>query len=366
MNVASPPKRPLPLPQRAFEWAAAVFDRIIPLRRLRPLQRLPSIKLKLTAVILAAIAVTIAASTVAYWLDLKPRFAVAASVIVALALVQVLARGITSPLRAMTAATEALAANDLTYRVPVHGHDELATLGYAFNNMAERIEALETERNEVLANISHDLRTPVAVMQASIENMIDGVSNTGRSELTVMLAQTKRLGTMVSQLTELAKLEAGLAPSALETFAVHGVLVEVVAEAEQRQPKPQIKLVSHDDGVMVRGSATNLHRVLANVVDNGLRHNQENQPLELTSTASNSVVTVEVRDHGHGVAPADLERMFDRFRRLESSRSPASGGSGLGLAIATRLIHEMAGTIRASNHPKGGLAVTITVPIAPA
>jgi signal transduction histidine kinase len=147
----------------------------LPFRQLRPLQRIPSLKVKLSILIVAAVGVTIAAGTVGFWLNVRPRFSVAAAVLLALAMVQILARGITTPVREMADAADRMAGGHYDQQVSADGADEIGQLARSFNLMAAHIAELEQQHRDLIANVSHELRTPLAVLQGSLENLIDGV-----------------------------------------------------------------------------------------------------------------------------------------------------------------------------------------------
>ncbi|MGL5829910.1 MAG: histidine kinase dimerization/phospho-acceptor domain-containing protein, partial [Angustibacter sp.] len=181
-------------------------------RDLRPLDPLHPIKIKLGVLVGA----TCAATAILVWLglhnDLATRYTLPLAVLLSLGVTQILARGMTSPLRDMTFAAQAMARGDYSRRVAASSNDEVGQLAAAFNRMAEDLADADRQRSELVANVSHELRTPVSALRAVLENLVDGVTTADDESLRVALAQTERLGDLVSQLLDLSRIEAGAVP----------------------------------------------------------------------------------------------------------------------------------------------------------
>ncbi len=165
-----------------------------------PLSRLSSIKLKLSIVIVAAVIVTLGVNEIGLALNFRAGFRAGVAAVLALAMVQLLARGMTSPLRSMERAATAMASGDLSVRVTSHSSDEVGRLAAAFNNMADELTEVDRQRRELVANVSHELRTPISALRATLENVVDGVVEPEPTLLRTMLAQTERLQRLVTQL----------------------------------------------------------------------------------------------------------------------------------------------------------------------
>src|SRR4029077_1053520 len=163
----------------------------------RPLDPVPSLKVKLSIVILAAVAVTVIVFFIGIKVGIWPSIAGVLAGLVALAVVWVLARGITSPLREMVEATEAMARGDFSNRITATSHDEVGTLARSFNKMAAELAETDRQRRDLVANVSHELRTPITALQAVLENIVDGVAPPDPETLRTMLAQVERLGRLV-------------------------------------------------------------------------------------------------------------------------------------------------------------------------
>ena len=196
----------------------------------RPLDPIRSIKLKIGTLVIASVGGAMAYFT--YWFGRPPPVTILTAMLLALTVTQILAHGMTSPLRAMTAAARAMARGDYTRRVPTSSRDEVGALAVAFNQMAADLEAADRQRRELIANVSHELRTPISALQAVLENLVDGVSQPDPATLRTALNQTERLGRLVTELLDLSRIDAGVLQLDQERFAVADLLADVVAEAE--------------------------------------------------------------------------------------------------------------------------------------
>ena len=188
-------------------------------RRETPLDFLPSIKLKLGAIIVGAVGVAVVVISLGVKLRVWPYLTVALAGLLALAMVQLLARGIVSPLREMSVAAGAMARGDYDRRVTATSRDEVGDLARAFNAMAAELAEVDRVRRDLVANVSHELRTPITALRAGLENLVDGVEPTDPATLRTMLDQVERLGRLVTQLLDLSKLESGAVPLNRQRFA---------------------------------------------------------------------------------------------------------------------------------------------------
>ncbi len=339
-----------------------LFDRALPFGSARPLDRIQSIKLKLSILILAGIGITMTSLTVSFWLNVRTRYGLVISVVVALALVQILARGITSPLREMSKAADAMADGDLDQLVRVTGNDEVGQLAQSFNGMAVRIAELERQRRDMIANVSHELRTPIAVIQGNLENLVDGIEDNDEATVAAMLRQTNRLARLVDQLMDLSRLEAGASPMQVRAMDLIAVTQQAVQEARMRDPEPPIS-VTTPGSLPMEGDPERLHQVLTNLLDNAIRFHRGSHPIEVTITAAGEGATILVEDSGPGIPPDELDRIFERFHRADPDRSTARGGSGLGLAICHGIVDLHRGSISAANRINGGAMISVHLPV---
>ena len=334
---------------------------------MRPLDRLPSIKLKLGVVIVAAVAVTVLIMLIGAKLDwpLLPRGVIAGAV--SLLMVHFLARGMTSPLREMADAATDMARGDLGRSVTATSRDEVGDLARAFNTMAAELAEVDRMRRDLVANVSHELRTPISALQAVLENLIDGVEEPDPETLSTMLVQVERLGRLVTQLLDLSRLESGTAPLQPRVFNVKSALEQAAREYEvnARQSKgPTVKLSVRvsPPGLQATGDPERLHQVVMNLVENAARHSPDGGSVQLIGRGESDAVRLEVLDDGPGIPEAERARVFERFYRTDSARSAKEGGTGLGLAIARWIVDLHGGDIRAEGREPNGCRMVVQIP----
>lgn len=305
----------------------------------RPLDSVRSIKLKLGIVIVVSGCVAFAYFRYSTgWLP--PRTTLIALVL-GLLTSQLLAHGMTSPLREMTSAARSMASGDYSRSVRATSSDEVGQLAEAFTVMAADLAAADQQRRELIANVSHELRTPISALQAVLENVVDGVAQADAATMKTALAQTERLGRLVTELLDLSKIDAGVLSLNREVLSVSSLVADVVAEAAVAAPAATFSIdVAGDLEVLADGER--LHQVLVNLVDNAARHGPTGGLVSVSGYSSGSSVVLEVRDEGPGIALADRSRIFERFTRGERA---GGGGTGLGLAIARWVVDLHGGTI---------------------
>jgi two-component system OmpR family sensor kinase/two-component system sensor histidine kinase BaeS len=274
-----------------------------------------------------------------------------------------LARRVVTPLADVIAATQAVAAGDLSTRVQVRGPGELRGLSEGFNQMAAALERSDRERRNMLADVAHELRTPLSVIRGRLEGMVDDVYPVNADEIGPVLEETYLLERLVDDLRLLTRAEArqlhfDLRPIALGELAQQAVEV-FEAEAADRQIRLDVEL--EPDLPMVTADAQRVSQVIGNLLSNALRYVPEGGRVLIRVQRASPGAAVVVSDNGPGVAPADLPHVFDRFWRGEKSRARAAGGAGLGLAIAKQLIEAQGGRIGASPAREGGLQIAFTL-----
>jgi len=329
----------------------------------RPLDRLPSIKLKLGVLIVVAIAVGSVVSTVGFRLGVPLLVRPLIAVVLGLVLVQVLARGMTSPLREMAAAARAMARGDYARRVTASSHDEVGELARAFNGMAAQLAEVDRLRRDLVANVSHELRTPITALRARLENLIDGVEDPDPEALRTMLAQTERLGRLVEQLLDLSRLESGAIPMDRQTFDLEDLLEQAASEARLHADGVLIDVAVGAGDAKGYGDAERLHQVVANLLANAARHSPPGGVVQLRgATAPGGGVSIIVSDEGPGIPPEERERVFERFYRGDPSRSTRDGGGGLGLSIARWVVDLHGGDIAVEDARPHGCRMVVRLP----
>jgi signal transduction histidine kinase len=315
-----------------------------------PLSRIRSLKLKLGIVIVAAIVVAVAATVFARDIGLTRRVGIALAILLSLGVVQLLARGMTSRLREMAAAAAAMARGEHGQRVSVRGRDEVAELAVAFNAMSAELEQTDRMRRELVANVSHELRTPLSALQATLENIDDGVQAADPATIRAMRERVRRLGRMVEQLLDLSRMEAESVPLDRRPFEVGGLLARVREETMASAPDSvEVEVAADPPGLVLSADEERIHQVLTNLVENAVRCSPPAGSVRVLARPHLSAVRLEVSDQGPGIPESERERVFERFHSLDESRS--GGGAGLGLAITSWIVDLHGGTIRIEDAP---------------
>jgi signal transduction histidine kinase len=328
----------------------------------RPLDPLPTLKLKLSVVILAAVAVTVVVFYIGVHLGLWPGVSGIVAGFVALGVAWVLARGMTSPLREMVGATEAMARGDFSQRVTATSHDEIGTLARSFNQMAAELAETDRVRRDLVANVSHELRTPITALQAVLENLVDGVEPPDPETFRTMLVQVERLGRLVQRLLDLSRLESGTVPLDRRLFEVEPMLSHAVRESQLRDVGVTFDVDVKPEGFALEADSERLHQVIANLVENAVRHSPPDGLVSVRAIAQRDGGRFEVVDEGPGIPAPDAVRVFERFYRADSARSSDDGGAGLGLSIARWIVDLHGGDIHVEARHPHGCRMVVTIP----
>jgi signal transduction histidine kinase len=333
---------------------------------MRPLDFLGSIKTKLGVVIVAAVGVTVVVVALGTRTGIPVWIRSVGAAILALAMVQFLARGMTSPLREMASAAKAMAKGDYSRRVTATSKDEVGQLATAFNRMAADLAEVDRMRRDLIANVSHELRTPISAVQAVLENLVDGVESPDPAVLKTMLGQVERLGGLVGQLLDLSRLESGAVPLKSRTFYVLELLQRAADESRLQARGPEgevaVEVAVEPAELEVYGDPERVHQVVANLLDNAIAHSPPGGRVRLEGSRNGTVTRIEVRDEGPGIPSDEAARVFERFYRSDSARSPRAGGSGLGLAIARWIVDLHGGDIRVDTTYANGCNMVVELP----
>lgn len=325
----------------------------------RPLDPVRSIKLKLGILLVASGA----AGFAFFWSQIGwlPVRSTVGSLVIVLFTSQVLAHGMTRPLREMTAAARAMRAGDYSRRVRATARDEVGELASAFNRMAADLAAADQQRRELIANVSHELKTPITALRAVLENVVDGVAPADGPTMRTALVQTERLGRLVTELLDLSKVDAGVLALNHEEFEVEPLLADVVAEAEVAASAAKrgvhFTLEVSPPGATAVADPARLHQVVVNLLDNAARHGPADGRVDVRAVSTADELVVEVVDEGPGIAREDRERIFERFTRGERA---GGGGTGLGLNIARWVVDLHGGSIAVVDGP--GCRIRVTLP----
>jgi two-component system OmpR family sensor kinase/two-component system sensor histidine kinase BaeS len=293
---------------------------------------------------------------------------VAISVTLALIVSAVFSRTLTAPLRDLADAAKAVAAGDFRQRVPVQGSTEIAQVAKNFNEMTKALEQGEQLRKNMVADVAHELRTPVSVLQGNLRAILDQVYPLSEAEIARLYDETRLLGRLIDDLRELAQADAGQLTLHTQRIAIEPWLrnhVQKFAPAADLK-HIDLQLEIQPDLPSLHGDPDRLAEVISNLLNNALRHTPEGGQITVStqrSPQSPEAIEVTVEDTGKGIAPEDLPHIFDRFWRADRSRSRAYGGSGLGLAIAQSLIKAHGGRIWAESSLGQGSRFTVWLPL---
>jgi signal transduction histidine kinase len=331
-------------------------------RLAHPLDDVPSIKLKLGFVIAVAVAVTVFVFWVGVKLGLWPSVSGVIAAVVAMVFVRFLARGMTSPLREMADAATEMARGNYERRVQATSRDEVGELARAFNEMAAELAETDRVRRDLVANVSHELRTPITALQAVLENLVDGVSEPDPETFRTMLAQVERLGRLVRQLLDLSRLESGAVPLERTEFRVEPLLAHAVREQQLHDPDIDVWVTVESPDLTADGDPERVHQVVANLLENAVRHTPRGGTVEVRARRAPDGVTIEVIDEGPGIPDSEQRRIFERFYRADSARASTDGGAGLGLAIAQWIVDLHGGDIHPERRDPHGCRMVVTLP----
>lgn len=275
-----------------------------------------------------------------------------------------LTAGLLRPVRELTVAARAMAGGDLGRRVPVRGRDEVGELSEAFNHMGESLQQAESLRREMTADIAHELRNPLSVMQARVEAVIDGVYPPTAEHLQPVLEQTRLLSRLVEDLRTLALADAGQLALDRKEIDLAGVVERTVGgyRAQAETAGVNLTLRAAAD-VRVQADPGRMEQVIGNLLSNALRHAPAGSQVEIRLVSEGGRALLEIADGGEGIPPEALPYVFERFYRADRSRSREQGGTGLGLAISRQLVQAHGGTITAANRAQGGAAFIVELPL---
>ena len=284
----------------------------------------------------------------------------------AILLTLLLSRRILAPVEALTSAVRQMTKGDLSQKVEVRSRDEIGELAEAFNTMADGLARLEQLRRNMVADVAHELRTPLSNVRGYLEALRDGVMEPTPATLDLLHAEALLLSHLVDDLQDLALAEAGQLSLNRQVVDL-GQLAARAIEAVQPQTQAKgitLRLDVLEDLPPVRIDPQRIGQVLGNLLGNALTHTPSGGEITVTATTKGPVVEVSVSDTGEGIPLEHLPRVFERFYRVDKSRSRAVGGTGLGLAIAKQLVEAHGGQISVESEVGQGTRFTFTLPVA--
>jgi two-component system sensor histidine kinase BaeS len=274
-------------------------------------------------------------------------------------------RRLTRPIRALTGAARRMGDGDHGTRVAISGHDEVARLAGAFNSMAESIEANDAQRRAMIGDIAHELRTPLSNVRGYLEAAEDGVVPLDPALVESLLEESSLLQRLIDDLQDLALADAGMLRVHTEARDVVELTRQVVSAHRAGADEAGVRLVADVEPgpAMVNVDPERLRQALGNLVSNAVRFTPDGGLVTVSVRADDSSVVIAVTDNGPGIPREHLPRLFDRFYRVEGSRSRETGGSGLGLSITKHLVEAHQGSVTVESVEGEGSVFTIRLPV---
>ncbi|MFC1235281.1 ATP-binding protein [Vibrio sp. F74] len=276
-----------------------------------------------------------------------------------------LVRHFLKPLKALQAGAIAIEQGDLDFQLQSKGNDELAQLTLAFNQLVQALKKQKSDREQWLSDISHELRTPIAVLQSEIEAIQDGIRKPEPQYIDSLHQQVMILGKLVNDLYELSLSDSGVNFELSDINDISAIVADVVSQNELRlkQKHMMTKLSSSLDIVpKIQGDRKALRQLFLNLMENSIRYTDQPGTISISILQEKESIKVIFQDSYPNVPEDSLPRLFDRLYRVDKSRSRASGGSGIGLSICKNIVEAHDGTITASHSELGGLKMEIQLP----
>ncbi len=331
--------------------------------RTAPLVGITSIRTRLAVLVGASVLVAAVVGAVGTEAGVPLWLGLPATIAVALVVTRWLAAGMTGPLLEMTGAAERMAKGDYSTPITTTGRDEVGALARAFTSMAGELAEAEEHRRRLVATVAHELRTPLSAQQALLENLVDGVTAPDEQSLRATLAQSERLGSLVTDLLDLSRPDGRGIPLSPTRIGVRDLVEEATAEASLQDRGVTLLTDVQPTDLVVTGDRARLAQVTANLLDNAIRHSPSGATVTLTARADDEQWSLTVADEGPGISPERAERLFHRF----GPGGDEGGGTGLGLAIAAWVASMHGGTIRALPAGEGatGARIRMTLPLDP-
>lgn len=274
---------------------------------------------------------------------------------------------ITKPLKMMSDAARAMSNGDFSTRIPVTSDDEIGELSIAFNQMTNSLAKLETARRSFVANVSHEFRTPMTTIGGFIDGIIDGTIDTDKQDyyLNIVSKEVKRLTRLVKSMLSLSRLESGETQINASSFDMRETLFNIVLSQERRIEAKNINIVGLDkiDVCKILADMDLIHQAIYNLVDNAIKFTNNDGYIAFSLNKTESNVIFKIKNSGVGISKEDVEHIFDRFYKIDRSRSENSQSTGLGLYIVKTIIDIHAGTISVSGKENEYTEFIVSLPI---
>ena len=295
-------------------------------------------------------------------------YSLAASALAAIIVGLLTARSLTRPLHNISQAAAAFASGNYSSRTTATQNDEIGKLGRTFNTMAAELAQLEQNRREFLSDVSHELKTPVASIQALAETMLDGLVTTEDQRiryLTSIVDETRRIGHLVGDLLDLSQLEAGELAIATQPIQLNPFISDHTTKFTPFLEAKELTIITNTPATLppVIADPNRLGQVLTNLLTNAIRHAVQGSAITISAGTHEQQAAIDITNIGIGIEPEHLPNIWQRFYRVDKSRSRSDGGTGLGLAITQKLVTAMGGTVSVVSTPGQTTTFTFTLPL---
>lgn len=277
-----------------------------------------------------------------------------------------LTKSMVKPLQQMSKATKQFAMGDFTYRIKIHGSDELADLGRAFNDMAEALDMLEGTRRSFVSNVSHELKTPMTSIAGFIDGILDGTIPKDKQEyyLNIVSAEVRRLSRLVVSMLNMSKIESGDVEMKPSNYDLSEQIINILLTFEQKISEKNIEIRGLDGlkPSYIVADPDMIYQAIYNLFDNAVKFTNDGGYIEVTLTEHNSEIEVSIKNSGEGIKEEELSHIFERFYKVDKSRSLDAKGSGLGLYIVKLMIEMHGGRVFAESDGVKAAKFTFILP----
>ncbi len=318
--------------------------------------------------IIGIVFATVEEGTTALVMSLIRTFVIVAVLVLAFGFlfIWLITKRMVTPLQQMSAAAKRFAVGDFSYRVKVGSNDELADLGYAFNDMADALDKLESSRRSFVANVSHELKTPMTSIAGFIDGILDGTIPKEKQEyyLKIVSDEVRRLSRLVVAMLNMSKMESGDFEMKRKSYNISDQIIHILLTFEQKIDKKNIEILGLDDiqPHRVYADTDMIYQVIYNLFDNAVKFTNENGYIKIDVNEVGEKVEVSIKNSGEGIQPNELTKIFERFYKVDKSRSLDSKGAGLGLYIVKMMVEMHGGRIFARSEKTNEAEFVFTLP----
>jgi len=278
---------------------------------------------------------------------------------------------LTRPFMEINEIVQKYSKGDYNVRIPISSIEEATQLAISFNTMADQLKDLEATRRSFVANVSHEVRSPLTSMKGFLEAMQDGTIGPDEYEkyIGIVLSETKRMAVMVNDLLDLARIESGKTALKLEIFDINELIRRTLITFEARiyEHHMEVDVKFAQEQYYVEADSAQISQVLRNIIDNAIKYSPDDSKLRIATYAMKREIYVSIQDSGQGIPEQDIPHVFDRFYKVEKAHTPSKqSGTGLGLSIVKRIIDQHNQTITLKSAKGKGSTFTFTLKRAPA